>query len=707
MHTHIDKSQDHKSKSVVPTVAQKKEQHSGTFQFVDNRSDTMQLQRLQEMANNSTHNKHAVQLKATVSNSTTIQKQALEEEEPLQGKFETMQKQGLEEEELVQGKFETIQQQALEEEEPLQGKFKTIQKQGLEEEELVQGKFETIQRQALEEEEPLQGKFKTIQRVAETESPSRTLSIQKKENNTGLPDTLKSGIENLSGYAMDDVKVHYNSDKPSQLQAHAYAQGTDIHLASGQEKHLPHEAWHVVQQKQGRVQPTMQMKGKININDDAGLEKEADVMGEKALQMKEVSTISNALITPFIGNNPLQLKSHKLKGLAEGDKVDLRTKIVNEKAPDHNTVGGGSLVNDHLKRDDEVDIKEGDVFTSRTSGNKDNPRVKKPQYKWIRLNSFHKNEVSDKGIIDVTSQQYYVDHEEVGDEIEALKAGKPIFKDKEVGGWDKTLDKPTAENKTLFDEMWGMTNTKDSGEFIFESRVTGKADANVLIISEEAEVGKRNTGAPYEKDGAKVDRTFYPTPDTDEKIETAAHEKYFGKEGRSHSYNSRTDTIPENKEKRGYDIIIGRSAICFCWGDRMTCGGYGKHEEEDTTADTIANICDGLAVGGKAYLTVGTLRTTGGGFYVSDRMVDSAAIGKAFPKQAEKLRTDAIKVTHMYWHHMKDSIEKVAESKDCTLTFVYMEGEKTGSIPKKGPHAAWEGSELEGSFYGILIKKNK
>jgi len=103
-------------------------------------------------------------------------------------------------------------------------------------------------------------------------------------NNTGLPDNLKSGIENLSGYSMDDVKVHYNSDKPSQLQAHAYAQGADIHIASGQEKHLPHEAWHVVQQKQGRVKPTMQMKGKVNVNDDAGLEKEADVMGLKALQ---------------------------------------------------------------------------------------------------------------------------------------------------------------------------------------------------------------------------------------------------------------------------------------------------------------------------------------------------------------------------------------------------------------------------------------
>jgi hypothetical protein len=104
-------------------------------------------------------------------------------------------------------------------------------------------------------------------------------------NRSGLPAQLKAGIENLSGYFMDDVKVHYNSAKPAQLQAHAYAQGIAIHLAPGQEKHLPHEAWHVAQQKQGRVQPTLQMKGGVNVNDDKGLEKEADVMGEKSLKV--------------------------------------------------------------------------------------------------------------------------------------------------------------------------------------------------------------------------------------------------------------------------------------------------------------------------------------------------------------------------------------------------------------------------------------
>ena len=124
-----------------------------------------------------------------------------------------------------------------------------------------------------------------LQELANSYATQKEQPIQKKGNNTGLPDNLKSGIENISGYSMDDVKVHYNSTKPAQLNAHAYAQGTDIHLGSGQEKHLPHEAWHVVQQKQGRVKATKQMKGAVAINDDTGLEKEADVMGAKALQM--------------------------------------------------------------------------------------------------------------------------------------------------------------------------------------------------------------------------------------------------------------------------------------------------------------------------------------------------------------------------------------------------------------------------------------
>jgi hypothetical protein len=169
---------------------------------------------------------------------------------------------------VVQNQIDIAQKQTDKEEEPLQMKTETAQLQGAEEKELqmkpFQLKSDVIQRQEPGDKEPLQGKF---------------IPVQRKVNTTGLPDNLKSGVENLSGIDISDVKVHYNSAKPAQLQALAYAQGTDIHIGPGQEKHLPHEAWHVVQQKQGRVKPTMQMKEGVAVNDDKGLEHEADMMG--------------------------------------------------------------------------------------------------------------------------------------------------------------------------------------------------------------------------------------------------------------------------------------------------------------------------------------------------------------------------------------------------------------------------------------------
>lgn len=216
-----------------------------------------------------------------------VQREAVPEELPAaQGKFETAQLEALPEEmPAAQGKFATAQLEALPEEMPAaQGKFATAQLEALPEEmPAAQGKFVTVQREALPEEMPAaQGKFngpafqlKTVQRE---EAPA-------KENNTGLPDNLKAGVEQLSGFSMDDVKVHYNSSQPAQLNALAYAQGTDIHVAPGQEQHLAHEAWHVAQQKQGRVQATMQLKLGVPVNDDPSLENEADHMGAKAAEV--------------------------------------------------------------------------------------------------------------------------------------------------------------------------------------------------------------------------------------------------------------------------------------------------------------------------------------------------------------------------------------------------------------------------------------
>lgn len=160
-----------------------------------------------------------------------------------------------------------------------------IQRQGMLEEEELQMKAwpGVLQRQGqLEEEELLQGKFAAGVTPAQFKADT-----SQQENRTGLPDNLKSGLEKLSGMDMSDVKVHYNSSQPEQMHAYAYTQGTDIHVGSGQERHLPHEAWHIAQQKQGRVSPTMQMNGTA-INDDPGLEKEADRMGTKASSHRQL-----------------------------------------------------------------------------------------------------------------------------------------------------------------------------------------------------------------------------------------------------------------------------------------------------------------------------------------------------------------------------------------------------------------------------------
>lgn len=127
------------------------------------------------------------------------------------------------------------------------------------------------------------------QKMEEQDETAQRAEAAAKTNPTGLPDNLKSGVETLSGISMDNVRVSYNSSQPTQLNALAYAQGTDIHVAPGQEQHLPHEAWHVVQQAQGRVKPTMQMKDGVPVNDDKGLENEADVMGWKAASAGEAA----------------------------------------------------------------------------------------------------------------------------------------------------------------------------------------------------------------------------------------------------------------------------------------------------------------------------------------------------------------------------------------------------------------------------------
>lgn len=94
-------------------------------------------------------------------------------------------------------------------------------------------------------------------------------------NVTGIPDQMKAQFEDASGMSFDDVRIHYNSAEPAKLNALAYTQGRNIYLGSGQEKHLPHELGHVIQQKRGEVPVNRWLNG-LPLNDDTRLEAEAD-----------------------------------------------------------------------------------------------------------------------------------------------------------------------------------------------------------------------------------------------------------------------------------------------------------------------------------------------------------------------------------------------------------------------------------------------
>jgi len=170
-----------------------------------------------------------------------------------------------------------LQRQVEEDEEEMQP---MLQRQVEEDEEEMQP---MLQRQVEEDEEEMQPMLQR-QVGAEREQTSA-------ETREEIPVGLRTGVESLSGLDMSDVSVHRNSSKPAAVGALAYTQGRDIYVAPGQEKHLPHEAWHAVQQKQGRVHPNSSAQAAgIALNDDAHLEKEADRMGKMALQKTPTRT---------------------------------------------------------------------------------------------------------------------------------------------------------------------------------------------------------------------------------------------------------------------------------------------------------------------------------------------------------------------------------------------------------------------------------
>ena len=166
-----------------------------------------------------------------------------------------------------------------------------------------------IQLQESEDEEPLQRKgpvplMNHGEEVTQNDSPS---------SSDKMPSIVQRKMESSFGEDFSDVNIHKDSSQSKELNAHAHTQGNDIHFAHGMynpesqkgQELLGHELTHVVQQREGRVQPTVQKKG-VNINDDEGLEKEADEMGVKAAKGEKTGVAGAAASGSSSEDNPIQ-----------------------------------------------------------------------------------------------------------------------------------------------------------------------------------------------------------------------------------------------------------------------------------------------------------------------------------------------------------------------------------------------------------------
>jgi hypothetical protein len=129
---------------------------------------------------------------------------------------------------------------------------------------------------------------------------------------------LQTKMQNSFGTSFQDVNIHQNDGSASQMGALAYTQGNNVHFAPGQfnpntqggQELLGHELTHVVQQREGRVQPTKQGKGKA-VNDNPSLESEADNMGKKAANGQQVDIAGKGSGVQKEGKNDPKVKDGK------------------------------------------------------------------------------------------------------------------------------------------------------------------------------------------------------------------------------------------------------------------------------------------------------------------------------------------------------------------------------------------------------------
>ena len=125
----------------------------------------------------------------------------------------------------------------------------------------------------------------------------------------GLPSAVQSKMEDAFDFNFGGVRVH-EGGQAKEMGALAYTQGADVHFAPGQydpgsshgQQLIGHELAHVVQQSEGRVAATTQLKG-ADLNEDSVLEREADDWGARAARGESIARTGGGGAG---GNGPIQ-----------------------------------------------------------------------------------------------------------------------------------------------------------------------------------------------------------------------------------------------------------------------------------------------------------------------------------------------------------------------------------------------------------------
>jgi len=122
---------------------------------------------------------------------------------------------------------------------------------------------------------------------------------------------MKLDFEQRSGLSFDDVRIHYNSDKPSGFHTDAYTYGTDVYIAPGQSSVLRHELGHVIQQKRG-VRRHDSTENGVPVSSAPEIEKQADEFGWSSLPNVRPELLRQSGNTlPVVMKAPIKKRKYK------------------------------------------------------------------------------------------------------------------------------------------------------------------------------------------------------------------------------------------------------------------------------------------------------------------------------------------------------------------------------------------------------------